>query len=1529
MAILLPEAFRRNSAQGRGTCYIQGLLSDGPKCAKTQGSNPFRGPHETVTTSPPQPESDERPSGEAIPLARRKDSAASGEPEENQHSEALLPPEPPDDGPVAEPEHETWESPPPKRSAFSKFVKWGLISLLTLLVVVLGITQTAWGRERIRKLAVDGIQDGLGLDAQLAEVEVGLSLFPPGIEVIAEGIALAHPEHGDLVVADALRIRPSLGAFLRGAVDLENIELDGPEVSLVMQDGAIVNLPTLPESESDGPVELPFSHVGIRDGRVSLEVSGEPADFSVLLEGLDIQLDADGSALEVDLIAHRGEFDSLAGVEIIEELTFGGGIELDSPVLLDVSEASVSTEPAEVRLSELRLPIPADGDWANLIGWQGRVEARVDVERALQIARPFGLDILPLAGRLEVDIDAREESGNPEAEGEISIRQGMIDNRYGLGDIRLQVKANLEEVQILEGSQAQLWHEGGVLSLVGRVGLDPDEGMPLEVDVGADNLQLEKLMDQLGVGPDSIVHWPMTGRARLAGTLDPLDLGGPVDFVTSSFWIYNGPYHDPRSEPMLQTPRGHIQGRWHFSAEALRFSNLTLDTARSHVEVPMVHIGYNNTFRVRAQSQRLDLQDVSPLVDIEMAGVAQAQVEIGFDFDDPKVWGHMSVDGYEFAGFRLGDVDSDFRLTDNHMGAYFPSARVTKNTSRYRVDDLLLDFTDHLQVTGDFHAERMLLADLYHIFGFEEDERFTPFQAVARGNASLHYTLGFPGDSPNGTLEMGLRAQLLEPNFAGIAFEGGELEADWKWFDWGEGVAGGHLELEHFTLGKGGGTISVQGRMRRGTQLELSVAADSIPVEASEPFFEMPELHGVYSILGTVRGTTGNPRLDLDVSIAGLRWNASQIGDGRAYVRLTERSDPWVAEAAGWDEVPEGAVCGHARRGFAQGRWRPSPPVNTVEGPQVALDQPMAFLVCGEGANGQINVDLALGWTDVYPTRGRIDFRNYDLTPYLRDMQPADGVLNGTIELTGGALRQQHRMAGSVLFDRFDLNLYDEQGQALSVRNRGPIDMEIDNGIAQIRRAIIDGPGSRLELSGTVTHDLDLALVVSGGVDLGILPELTPAIQSADGSLGFNLNVNGALDDPEVFGEGMLRSEQIQATALPAPVRDLQALVTFSERRVILDEVRAEVGGGRFLASGAATMRDGELDRYEIDLDLRNINVRPGDGIDVVFDYGGRLEWAQGERLPTLRGDVRLERARYRRDMSLSPTLGELYRPQVAEVEAYDPEADRVALDLRVVTQSPIQINNNLLRGVNVEIDDGDRPFRILGTDQRFGVVGNLTIPRGSVRFRSTILDISRGEIRFEDENRVDPHFDVWAETEIRRQQSQQDASIPAWRVQLRAHGTQDAFRLDASSDPQLSQDDIMLLLTVGLTSAEAQALLREGDIGSTALEVLSALSGVNEEVTNAVGLIDDFAISTRYSPVTGTQEPVITVGKRISDRVRISAATGLTANADQTRTIMAGLEWQVGDQTSVQVSYDSVNRESASSFGNIGVDLHWRLEFE
>ncbi|MDH5492573.1 MAG: translocation/assembly module TamB, partial [Myxococcales bacterium] len=491
----------------------------------------------------------------------------------------------------------------------------------------------------------------------------------------------------------------------------------------------------------------------------------------------------------------------------------------------------------------------------------------------------------------------------------------------------------------------------------------------------------------------------------------------------------------------------------------------------------------------------------------------------------------------------------------------------------------------------------------------------------------------------------------------------------------------------------------------------------------------------------------------------------------------------------------------------------------------------------------------------------------------------------------------------------------------VELRNQGDLDLHLlgPRGF-EIAQAMLVGAGSELRLGGRGSTHGGLALEAEGSVDLALLASLSPMIRRASGQVGLEINVRGPMSNPAVFGEARVQGASFLFAAFPDPIEELEGRVLFSSHRVLFEDFSARLANGQVGLSGMANLHAGGIERYLFDMSLRDVNVRPGPDVELAFGGQARLEWAEGQRLPRLSGALHLDRARYGREIQLSPTIGALNRAQRTEVQRYDPAADMVELDVQLETRNPIHIANSLF-DAEIEIDDAERSFRIVGTDQRYGVIGNLDIARGLLRIRDTALAIREADIRLDDPTRVDPHFDLLAVTEIRRVS---DPSSPDWRITLRAHGSMDGFQLDLGSEPQMSQEDIMLLLTFGMTRSEVDQL-QAGDLGTYGLDALSNVTGVSEEVTRTLRVIDEFGIRSIYSERTNRPEPHVTIGKRISDRIRLTASTGLTG---EQRDVRASAVMRINDSTSVEASYDNVNREGAT-FGNVGVDLRWRLEFE
>lgn len=1369
-------------------------------------------------------------------------------------------------------------------------------------------------RDRLHDLAAGAIRDELGLRATIGSVQLQLVPF----SLVARNIVLDDPVYGRFAEAEELRISPSFRTLIRGGLDIDAITIREADLRLVIRNGQIRNLPRVEGGGGGGPPTLPFDALHVLDS--TLTVDAQP-HASGQLRHVDLHVRGTDEGIAIDAECREGWAEHAGGRDTISLVD--GAVEITQDELR-VPNLDLRTPEASIAVRGGILPMEF-GEY----GYRGTVDVDYDLTHVARLPLPEGTELPFLDGRVQVHAELSSEGEEQSARGTVDFR-GVHVNEFGVGDSgHLEVLATLDRVQVLEGSTVHNAHGGGTVDVVGSIALDPETGFRTTAHAHVNDFSFVRLMSALDVTDNGIVEWVFNGDLRLAGTLDPPNLRGPIDLDTRDFRVTHEPYHAARQRRVIGVPRAHFGGFWSIRDDAVRFEQLDGELPRSRVRGD-VHLGFDNQLRVTATGE-IDLADVGQLDDFALSGSGTARCDIDGTFQSPNVTGHVRMEEFLFDDFRLGTVESDWNLDPDGLGVHFAMVDAVKRDSRYRVEDLYLDFHhDRFELTGGLHLDSMQLTDFYHVFGFEEDERFTPWQGETRGQATLRYTNGFPEDSPSGTLNVGMDLRFESADLDGYAFDEGRLVGHWRWLDWSRGANGAELTVEHLALRKGEGTITLDGSMGLGGRLAMTAVADRLALSQLEGVGDrLDGLDGVATAIGQIGGTVDVMRADFDVGVTNVTYDGRPLGDGRFYVRLTDTQDPYVTAARDWDpaHLPD-ERCARARYGLAHANWPADPPVQTVDGPQPRLERPMAYLVCGRGLDDRMLVDAAIGRTQALPVRGTVRFDQLDigsLLPPLPEGDRLEGGLSGGIAFSGGSLKNPETLRGRVLLS----SVYLRADEDLQVRNLRPVDLRFSNGVLTVRKARFVGPDSRLRVRGTASLDDGLALQVNGDVDLGLLARLSRSIDEGSGHVRARFNVTGELADPELYGEATVENGAFAFASFEPRVEHLGGTIRFSQRSVLFEEFSADVAGGRLEASGTAELRDQGIERYDFGVDARGIDYEFSEGVDTRFGARTRLTWSRGQRLPRLAGELRVRRFDYTRPIELR-SLGDVaatfvrgaFRSERTEVRRYDPEQDLVELDLRVVQRAPFRITNNLIDAyVQIRTDDG--PFQIVGTDQRYGVQGGMRISRGTINFQNAQFSVRSGLIHFDDPTRIDPRLDVEAVTEIRRSSDLQDIS---WRIFLSLTGSSDNLRLTTRSEPDLAQPDILMLLAFGMTRNELQQLQQGGDLASAAaLEAITSVTGVDREVRRALPIVDDIRVTTGYNAVTQRSEPQLSVGNRIAERVRLSATTSL----GESRQFRGALDWQLDENQHVGVSYDNYNITGTNSFGNLGVDWGYRLEFE
>jgi autotransporter translocation and assembly factor TamB len=201
---------------------------------------------------------------------------------------------------------------------------------------------------------------------------------------------------------------------------------------------------------------------------------------------------------------------------------------------------------------------------------------------------------------------------------------------------------------------------------------------------------------------------------------------------------------------------------------------------------------------------------------------------------------------------------------------------------------------------------------------------------------------------------------------------------------------------------------------------------------------------------------------------------------------------------------------------------------------------------------------------------------------------------------------------------------------------------------------------------------------------------------------------------------------------------------------------------------------------------------------------------------------------------------------------------------------------------------------------------------------------VTRGTIDFTNPTRIEPFFDVEAETNVRV--SSVGVSGQTYRVIVSAAGTTEQLRPAVSSIPPLPTADVLALLFSDVQRTQNVELRALKEPNQTQTDILKAratqalASPISSEVGKVVeqafgvdtfqltpSLIDPYSQQTRINPTAR-----LTIGKRVSDRVyfTFSRSLGTTIN-DQ----IVLLEYEESDRLSWILSRNEDQQTYALEF--------------
>jgi hypothetical protein len=556
-------------------------------------------------------------------------------------------------------------------------------------------------------------------------------------------------------------------------------------------------------------------------------------------------------------------------------------------------------------------------------------------------------------------------------------------------------------------------------------------------------------------------------------------------------------------------------------------------------------------------------------------------------------------------------------------------------------------------------------------------------------------------------------------------------------------------------------------------------------------------------------------------------------------------------------------------------------------------------------------VDLALtgqlGAAEPYAADLVLTARSTSIDPFLRVVQPAlpaalSLVSSGEARIRGPlAAPAELRVEASL--PELELLLPEFQ-----VRASEPVRLGYADGRLDLGRFRLAGDGTDLEVKGGV--DLvgsgPLAVSARGRADLRALSLVTRRLR-ASGTARLAVEVSGTRAQPHALGTLELDGAGLRVRGFPHGVEDVRGRVRFTESAAELEGVEGTLAGGRVTIEGEAAYAQGQLSSYDVRPVGRGMALRYPEGMRSLLDAQLRL-FGDGSR-QWITGTVDVRQALYTRRYDVASELLGGARRALPPLDAAS-LAEGAQLDLHVRAPGTLRIDNNLATlGARADL-------QVQGSTRAPVITGRAEIERGQLYFQGRTYLVQRGTLDFVNPLRLDPLFDIEAETRIR-----------SYRVTLRVSGTLERVTPTLTSDPPLSSLQILALLAgqdesevANLTQSQArasQASLAAAGAATLAAGRLAESVGLEREAERLFGL-NRFSIDPSLLRGAGsTPTARVTVGRRLTPDLNVLYSQDLRGTEER----ILAVEYNLSDRLSLLLTRTDPGRAKT------GVERGWAFD--
>jgi outer membrane protein assembly complex protein YaeT len=354
-----------------------------------------------------------------------------------------------------------------------------------------------------------------------------------------------------------------------------------------------------------------------------------------------------------------------------------------------------------------------------------------------------------------------------------------------------------------------------------------------------------------------------------------------------------------------------------------------------------------------------------------------------------------------------------------------------------------------------------------------------------------------------------------------------------------------------------------------------------------------------------------------------------------------------------------------------------------------------------------------------------------------------------------------------------------------------PVSATLSKGVLKVDRMTATAPGLvNISATGAVNFaNGTLNAQVRNEMELSALTGVFHHAQMR-GKLSADIAVSGYITSPDYSGEIRLSNGALYPSDFP-PLEKITLHASLVRDAVRINSLRGEIGGGAWTGSGTLGLSGWHVQKYNINLKGDNFALNYPQ--DTQSEISADLVIHGVRDVPIVGGTLSIGRA------IISTEIDDRFRAirtalSDAQLLSHSSNKDGVTLDLKIKSDQPVVISNNL-GNLLVSLD-----LQLAGKSSHPVLKGEIHITPGSQLYLQTrTFQIEHGVIRLDGTEPLQPKLDLLLSSVI-----QDDETKATYKIRLPLSGPiNDLAERNPQSEPSLLPQQIYFLLLTG--RAEAQ----------------------------------------------------------------------------------------------------------------------------